>query len=74
MRKGQVRRGNTAPEKYRSFYRLAVSVLSTAFIIETSLERMVSLDEAVVKRTWTFRPQKRTGSNVNRMGTPLRWS
>ena len=35
---------------------------------------MVSLDEAVVERTWIFRPKKRTGSSVNGMGTPLRWS
>ena len=74
MRRGQVRRGHTAPENNRSFCRLVVSVLSTVFIIETSLERMVSLDEAVVERTWTFLPKKRTGSSVNGMGTPLRWS
>ena len=74
MRRGQVRRGHTAPENSRSFCRLVVGVLSTAFIIELSLERMVALEEAVVERTWIFWPKKRTGSSVNRMGTPLRWS
>ena len=53
---------------------MVVGVLSTAFIIELSLERIVSLEEAVVERTWIFWPKKRTGSSVNGMGTLLKWS